>query len=737
MLVKRIILVIVIVLNLIGAAFANDANFRPKLGCVPFQATSLQAMAFTENISTSLLNYLDNSGFFDIVERKKIEQFSVLDGLSMDNLDLNGIIRIGTTARIDYVVYGSVNSSESSGVVLEINLLRVSSKKLIMKEKYTMSESDYSGQLQAVAKSIVDQVKNAGKPIDTELNKAPPVAVNPPKKVSASGTSSSIRLEWQYEDLHQINGFNIYRANGQDGQYTLHATTTDSFFIDENLKLNDTFYYRIAAVGQTGISETTMPVKGATAIAPPAPIFMNVEADIKGARLIWRARPGNSDNHFMKATEFLIYRRQGDTGPFSQIARLPVDAATYVDSGLSDGVKYIYTITSRNSEGTESEYSAKLSVQPMASPGPVKVSSGRIRTISISWDEYLDQSVAGYVLYRSDARDGRYAMLARLEGLKKTSYTDTTLMDNVTYWYRLSVYNKGGIETDPSEPESALTRNVPPAPQQLTAGNGEARRVKLHWKLAGTAEDEIKQVIVFRSTDMKTGVFEKVAEVTSNLNEYVDRDPPLKDNTTYYYRVFSQNIRGAMSLDSESVKAITKAPPQSPAGLSAISGGIKKISLRWDRNPESDIKSYQLFRKRNDESVFTEIRKIDNIQFEDTDLPNGTEVAYKIRAIDNDGLISSFSDAVVARTKPLPAKVVGFKIDNYVNRVVSWSANQEKDVHSYTIYKKGFLGLSNKVATIQETSWKLDETKGKVEIYVTAVDDAGLESESSETLKFE
>ena len=136
----------------------------------------------------------------------------------------------------------------------------------------------------------------------------------------------------------------------------------------------------------------TMPVRGATAIAPPAPIFMNVEADIKEARLIWRPRPGNADNPRMKASEYLIYRRQGDTGTFSLIARLPVDAATYVDSGLSDGVKYIYTITSRNSEGTESEYSAKLSVQPMASPGTVRASSGRIRTISISWDEYLGQS---------------------------------------------------------------------------------------------------------------------------------------------------------------------------------------------------------------------------------------------------------------------------------------------------------------------------------------------------------
>ena len=737
MLVKRTILVIVMVLNVIGSAFAADANFRPKLGCIPFQAASLQAMAFTENISTSLLNYLDSSRFFDLVERKTIEQFSAVEGLSIDNLDLSGISRIGATARLDYVVFGTVNTSESSGVVLEVNLLRVSSKKLLMKEKFAMSESDYSGKLLAVANSIVDHVGNAGKPSDAEPAKTPPIAVAPPQKVTASGTSSNIRLEWQYEDLKQIIGFNIYRAGSQDGQFTLYTTTTDPFFIDGNLKLNETFYYRVAAVGQTGISEMTAPVKGATAIAPPAPIFMNTEADIKGARLIWRPRPGSSDNPGMQTSEYLIYRRKGDTGTFSLIGRVPASATTYADTGLADGVKYVYAITSRNSEGTESEYSAKLSVQPIASPGQVRADSGRIRAVPVSWDAYRGQAGEGYVLYRSDARDGRYGVIARLNGLKETGFTDTGLMDNMMYWYRLSIYSKEGIETDPSEPVSALTRNVPPAPQQLTAGSGEARRVRLRWQPAGTAEDEIRQYVLFRSDDVKSGTFEKIAEVADYQNEFVDQAPPLHDKTTYCYRIRSRNSSGAMSPESESVVATTKAPPQPPAGLSADSGGIKKIFLHWNRNQESDITWYQIFRKRNDESDFSEIGKSDNLQFEDTGLPNGAEVTYKIRAIDHDELMSSFSGEVAARTKPLPARVIGLRIVNPVSRIVSWSANQEKDVHQYTIYKKGFFGLPKKLATVQETSWKLDDTRDKIEIYVTAVDDAGLESEASETLKFE
>jgi hypothetical protein len=90
----------------------------------------------------------------------------------------------------------------------------------------------------------------------------------------------------------------------------------------------------------------------------------------------------------------------------------------------------------------------------------------------------------------------------------------------------------------------------------------------------------------------------------------------------------------------------------------------------------------------------------------------------------------------VVKTKPLPAKVAGFNAVDTVNRMVAWKPNQEKDVRSYNIYKKGFLGAQQKLATVQGTQWKVDETKGSLELYVTALDDSGLESEPSDTVVF-
>ncbi|HEY4744415.1 MAG TPA: hypothetical protein VIH45_07130, partial [Desulfuromonadaceae bacterium] len=85
------------------------------------------------------------------------------------------------------------------------------------------------------------------------------------------------------------------------------------------------------------------------------------------------------------------------------------------------------------------------------------------------------------------------------------------------------------------------------------------------------------------------------------------------------------------------------------------------------------------------------------------------------------------------RTKPLPARVAGVVA---ADRVVSWQPNPEKDVRGYAIYKKGFLGVAQKLADVKETRWRNDD-RGKVELYITAVDGSGLESEPSETVTFE
>jgi fibronectin type 3 domain-containing protein len=436
------------------------------------------------------------------------------------------------------------------------------------------------------------------------------------------------------------------------------------------------------------------------------------------------------------AQGYRVYRRQGDEGAFALAARLPLDALSYSDTGLSEGVKYVYTVTSHNRDGTESEYSSKLSVMPLPVPNAVRASAGKIRHVPLLWDRYSSELAEGYVLYRSDKKDGPYAEVARLDGLAATNYSDRGLADNATYWYRLSAFKKGGMETGPSEPVSTVTRDIPPAPVNLTASGGQPRMVTLKWQLAGMLADEIKSVIIYRMMDEKGASLEKLGEVSVSQNEFVDEKPPLKDQTTYYYRLAARNSGGAMSLQTAIVSATTKQPPEVPVNMAGTSGEVKKTTLTWDKNREADIKEYQLFLKRPEDTDFRQIKTLSENRYQESDLKDGTDYTYKIKAADKDGLVSGFSNTVVVKTKPLPAKVAGVNAVDTINRTLAWQPNPEKDVRNYNIYKKGFLGVQQKVATVQGTQWKVDETKGNIELYVTALDDSGLESEPSDTFVF-
>ena len=93
------------------------------------------------------------------------------------------------------------------------------------------------------------------------------------------------------------------------------------------------------------------------------------------------------------------------------------------------------------------------------------------------------------------------------------------------------------------------------------------------------------------------------------------------------------------------------------------------------------------------------------------------------------------SSPVAAKTKPLPQKPSGLKIaDQDGKKRISWDANPEKDIKKYNVYKKGFLGISQKVGSVQDNYWETGELRGKTELFVTAQDETGLESEASETI---
>jgi len=97
--------------------------------------------------------------------------------------------------------------------------------------------------------------------------------------------------------------------------------------------------------------------------------------------------------------------------------------------------------------------------------------------------------------------------------------------------------------------------------------------------------------------------------------------------------------------------------PSIPQNLSVISGD-QQVQLDWDDNSETDLEKYYIYRNtENNTGTATKITEVQktNSNYTDTGLTNGTEYYYWIKAVDNQGLESGFSDvkSAIPSTSPI------------------------------------------------------------------------------------
>ncbi|MDO9289804.1 MAG: hypothetical protein Q7T83_13555, partial [Thermodesulfovibrionales bacterium] len=364
-----------------------------------------------------------------------------------------------------------------------------------------------------------------------------------------------------------------------------------------------------------------------------------------------RSRPHSGKESDNVEAGYKVFRKIQTEKEFKEVAVVPADNTTYTDHGLKDNATYTYTLTAFNALNTESDFSAMLEVTTPQGVSGLKIESGKIRRAPLKWDVNVNDVVEGYRVYRAQGENDEYKKIAQTPDRHSISYSDTGLEDNKTYWYRVTACNKNNIETDMSEPVSATTRPKPPVPAGLVAKSGEARKVSLKWETIKSPEDEIRGYKIYRAIEEKAE-YNKIAEIDAGKDQFSDNNAPLKDNSIYYYRISSYNSAGAESQQAESVSATTKALPQIPGGLKAVSGDVKKVFLIWDKNTEPDIKEYVIYRKTKDEKDFDRIKSTKETSYADSRLRDGVEYEFAIQAVDSDNLFSPVSSSVAAKTKP-------------------------------------------------------------------------------------
>ena len=189
----------------------------------------------------------------------------------------------------------------------------------------------------------------------------------------------------------------------------------------------------------------------------------------RGARcsqhpLVWQQHQGTHrlPSHglpCLAASSYNVKRATVSSGPYTTIAS-GVAAPSYSDTTVANGSTYYYVVSAANSCGA-SPNSTQVSATPQASTPPAAptglsaTSRGRLK-IQLKWTQSSSSGVTQSRIYRSVAAGGPYVPVATIAAT--TSYSDTSVTADISYYYVVTALSGGGLESAYSNQASDVPR---------------------------------------------------------------------------------------------------------------------------------------------------------------------------------------------------------------------------------------------------------------------------------------
>ena len=212
-----------------------------------------------------------------------------------------------------------------------------------------------------------------------------------------------------------------------------------------------------------------------------------------------------------------------------------------------------------------------------------------------------------------------------------------------------------------------------------------------------------------------------------NGNYHCEISSALVENLTLFSKVYSINVVGTA--------------PTTPQNINAVAGN-QEIEFSWSANTEEDFNRYVLYMgtSENAESAIDSILDISTNSYLASGLINGQTYFFRMRAVNDAGLYSEYSNEVSSTPFELilppasPQNVNATVGDQEIE--FAWSANTEEDFNRYVLY----MGTSENTETAIDSIFEINTNNYLASgllndqtyyFRMRAVNDAGLYSEFS------
>jgi len=344
----------------------------------------------------------------------------------------------------------------------------------------------------------------------------------PVVKIGNSATSGKPVLTWNA--VYGATSYRIYRSTSKGSGYSLLGTTTATSYTNTGAKAGTTYYYRVKACNDAGLSPYSNVVSGKVKSVTPKPaapvVKIGHSATSGKPMLTWNAVDG--------AASYKVYRATSQNGTYSLLGT--VTATSYTNTGAKAGTTYWYKVKAVNSAG-ESAFSNVVSGKTTVTTLTMghSASSGKPQ---LTWKAV--SGAASYKVYRATAKNGAYSVINTTKAL---TYTNVGAALGTTYYYKVEALNAAGKSLGFS---AVVEGKV--APVLAVGYSSVSGKPQLTWKaVPGATEYQ-----VYRATQQNSG-YSKINTTTST--SYVNTGA--KANTTYYYRIVA--VKGTAASDFSNI----------------------------------------------------------------------------------------------------------------------------------------------------------------------------------------
>jgi hypothetical protein len=486
----------------------------------------------------------------------------------------------------------------------------------------------------------------------------PPITIpNAPSGLSAVAVSSlQINLAWG-DNSNTETGFIIER--GSDGiTFTQVAILNVDVVSYANINLSPStkYYYRVKAYNTAGNSAYSNIVSATTqtipVMVPNAPFGLcAIIISYPQIKFTWLDNSNNEDG-------FKIERKIGSNGTYAQIDTVGANISCYSDNSCSELNLYYYRIRAYNSAGNSSYSSELVAFIPTAPSGlsAIALSSSQIK---LSWTDNSPNE-ASFEIERKIMGTSNYQSLARVDS-NITTYSDSTVSPETTYYYRIRVWDGYGYSAYSNEAYTttqAIQVPIPVAPSGLNAIAASSSQINLTWldnsnnAQQGGVPTNVGESGFKVERKVEGGSYTQIATVGANALLY--SDVALSENTKYYYRMRSYNVSGNSNYSNEAYATTELSAsmfPNAPSNLVATAISSSQIKLSWTDNSNNES-GFKIERKTSTSYMYLQIATLGpNItSFSNEFLNESTTYYYQIRAYNLYGN-SSYSNEVFTTTK--------------------------------------------------------------------------------------